>query len=156
MTLILNFKQNTQYIKISSWKCIQQAISSEFVSASPTNGRIHLHAHEGLEAGHKAKTKGLKLVSHLKSDPLRNQIREFPLGTGKQTNKFDLRTNRFSHAYPMVCLPEDGLSSSEKGSAVASLSKGPVPRLVWPDFPSWLLAPGKGWKKLNANEFEDH
>lgn len=112
--------------------CTWRTTYNEFVAISSANGRIHLHV---FEKGHIAKTEGLKLVSHLKSDPLWNQIREFPLGIVKQTNKFDFRTNRFSHAYPVVCLPEDGLSSPKKG-VVASLSKGRVHvlRLVWPDF----------------------
>lgn len=100
----------------------------------------------------KAKTKGLKLVSHLKNDPLGNQIREFPLGTGKQTNKFDLRTNRFSHAYPMVCLPEDELSSSERGRPLHRCPRVPFPDWFDQIFLRCFWRPERV-EKMNENEF---
>lgn len=129
------------YFKISFLKFNFTLISSfekciflYFVSwdLRPTDNLICIHM--SLEKGHKRKKKGLKLVSRLKSDPLRNQIQPVTKGTNKQICIRGHISNRFSHAYPMVRLPEENLIDNCLPRGRVALSMWTICRLVWPDF----------------------
>lgn len=146
MVLIIFFHLSSEHMNFHRNFYHKNAFQNTFVSSShrPTDDFICMHR-KPEKKGHERKKKGLKLVSRLRSDPLRNQIQR-PVtqeiassGTNKQI--FIQGLNRFSHAYPMVCLPggefiDDCLP--KKGWAVVVAVVGRMTRTGLTRFTLWL------------------